>query len=260
MVLQRDQPIRVWGWADPGEQVTVTLDSATAVATAGADGRWQAELPAQPARGPTSLVVQGTHRQVLSDVMIGEVWLASGQSNMQWPLSAVADSAAEMAAADWPQLRLFEVGRRVAFTPAEDVTGTWQVCTPQTARPFSAVAYFFGRQLHRELGVAVGLIGSSWGGTISETWTDRGTLEAAGLETERLAAVDQTRARLPQLLAAQQAAVEAVKRAIADDGPAAADLADGDWATMNCPVQWEQAGLPGFDGLVWFRKTVHVPP
>ncbi len=260
MVLQRDQPIPVWGWADPGEQVSITLDRAQTRTLAGPDGRWRAQLPAQPAGGPTSLVVQGANRLVFADVLLGEVWLASGQSNMEWPLTAAADSAVEVAAANWPQIRLFDVGHRVAFAPQDDLTGAWQVCTPQTAAPFSAVAYFFGRHLQRELDVPVGLIKSSWGGTISETWTDRGSLEAAGLEAAQLAAVDQAGARLPELLAAQRAATEAVAQALTDDRPAAPDLADQDWATMSCPTQWEQAGLPGFDGLVWFRRTVSIPP
>lgn len=121
----------------------------------------------------------------------------------------------------------------VALPPQEDVKGTWQACSPQTVGPFSAVAYFFGRQLHRELGVPVGLINSSWGGTIIEAWTDRASLEAAGLETQRLADLDRAREHLPELQAGQRAATEAVVRELANDSLAAPGLADGDWATLS---------------------------
>ncbi|MFA6112317.1 MAG: sialate O-acetylesterase, partial [Candidatus Latescibacterota bacterium] len=190
---------------------------------------------------------------------IGEVWIGSGQSNMQWPVQAVVNAEAEIAAADHPQIRLFTVPRVTAFAPQEDTKGRWQRCTPETVPGFSAVAFFFGRQIQQELGVPVGLINSSWGGTIIEAWMDRASLEEAGVEAEGLAAMEEAQARLPELLAAKEAAQRAVVQALTDDGPAVVEAVDDGWATMEVPAQWEQAGLPGFDGLVWFRKVVDLP-
>lgn len=170
MVLQQQQPIPVWGWAEAGEQVTVTLGDRTATTTAGADGRWSLKLEPLTAGGPWELKVAGKNTLVLRDVLIGEVWLCSGQSNMEWPLRLSANAAEELAAASHPQLRLFEVKKTVAEKPADDVEGLWAACTPDTVGTFSAVGYFFGRKLQQELGVPVGLIHSSWGGTLCEPW------------------------------------------------------------------------------------------
>ncbi|MFH1568765.1 MAG: sialate O-acetylesterase, partial [Gemmatimonadota bacterium] len=259
MVLQQQQPIRVWGWAEPGEQVTVHLGRHRARATADAGGRWQVELPARKAGGPTRLVVEGANRLELTDVLVGEVWIGSGQSNMQMSVQAVDDAGLEIEAADHPRIRLFTVPRVPAFSPQEDVVGTWQVCSPETVPGFSAVAYFFGRQIHRELGVPVGLVNSSWGGTIIEAWMDRGALEGAGLEAERLGAIDEARSRLPDLERQKAAIRAAMLQALGDDGPASPALDDAGWRQMETPTTWEQGGLPGYDGLVWFRKQVEVP-
>lgn len=263
MVLQQQEPVRLWGWADPGEQVDAVLAGNHASTVAGAEGRWQLELPTLEGGGPLTLVVEGTNRIELTDILVGEVWIASGQSNMQWSVAVSDDPEAEIAAADHPQIRLFTVPRVTAFTPQDDLDGSWQVCSPEAVPPFSAVAYFFGRAIHRELGVPVGLINSSWGGTIIETWIDRTSLVAAGLEAERLAAIDKAAAQVSELEARNKAIRDAIRDAmlgaLADDGPAAVAFDDGAWPQMEIPATWEFGGLPGFDGLVWFRKTVEIP-
>ena len=172
MVLQRDGAIPVWGWADPGEQVTVRL-GATVTASAQADpkGKWRVDLPAQQAGGPFTLTIKGSNEITFQDVLIGEVWLCSGQSNMQMTVDGVDKAQEEMAAANFPQIRHIAVPNIPADTPTDDRDMAWQVCSPQTAGHFSAVAYFFGRHLQKELGVPVGLINSSWGGTRIEPWT-----------------------------------------------------------------------------------------
>lgn len=172
MVLQRERPIPVWGWAEPGEKVAVRLAAAApATATADAQGRWRVDLPAQPAGGPHPLVVKASNEITIQDVLIGEVWLCSGQSNMQWTLDSADNAAQEIAAANHPQIRHLEVPRLPADTPTDDRDMAWQECSPETAGKFSAVAYFFGRHLHKELGVPIGLLNSSWGGTRIEPWT-----------------------------------------------------------------------------------------
>lgn len=176
-VLQREQPLPVWGRAAPGEHVTVTFHEQSIGTTANADGRWMVYLAAVPASAdPAELVVTGKNVVTVKDVLVGEVWLASGQSNMEWPLWAAADPDREIAAANFPELRLFSVLHQVASEPAQTVTGSWQACTPESVRMFSAVAYHFGRDLHRKLGVPVGVIGTYWGGTAVEAWTGSAAL------------------------------------------------------------------------------------
>jgi len=178
MVLQRQVSIPVWGWADPGEQVTVTLGDQQATATAGADGKWAVTLGGCAGGGPLVLVAKGNNTVQVENVLVGEVWLCSGQSNMAMSVSRSADFAAEQTAADYPQIRMFTVNRATAETPQDQCQGTWQVCTPETVGGFSATAYFFGRELHQQLQVPIGLINSSWGGTPVQAWTALAAQEA----------------------------------------------------------------------------------
>ena len=171
MVLQRGAEVPVWGRADAGEEVKVSLAGQTKTATAGGDGTWSVRLGALEAGGPLQLVVQGKNRIEVADVLVGEVWLRSGQSNMAMTVSRSKDFEQEQAAAEHPQIRMFTVARETAETPQEACKGEWQVCSPQTVGNFSATAYFFGRELHRRLNVPVGLINSSWGGTPVQAWT-----------------------------------------------------------------------------------------
>jgi hypothetical protein len=179
MILQQRADIHVWGKADPAEKIAVTIAGREGLATADAAGRWSARLPALPAGGPFILTVQGNKKIVFNDVMIGEVWIASGQSNMTFMLSGAEGGAAEVAKADYPQIRLFTVPKRISLSPQENTPRAgWQICTPDTTKKFSAVAYFFARELHRNLNVPVGIVLSSWPGTAIEEWIDPETLRA----------------------------------------------------------------------------------
>jgi sialate O-acetylesterase len=174
MVLQRDKPVKIWGWAAPGEPVTVTLAGREAKTAASADGRWEVSLPAfASSAAPLELVVRGASGPpvTVKDILVGEVWVASGQSNMEWALSQTLSPTPEILRANHPGLRLFRVPRRTSERPQEDVEAKWTPCTPEFAGPFSAVAYYFGLELHQKLGVPVGLIESAWGGTMIEPWT-----------------------------------------------------------------------------------------
>ncbi len=173
MVLQQEKPLTIWGWATPGETVTVKLDQVTQTANANAKGEWKVVLPAMKAAGPYTLVASGSSTVTLDDVMIGEVWLCSGQSNMQLDIASANNGKAEVAQANHPSLRLLVVERRWTPEPQRDLSGTWKVSSPETlsAGGFSAAAYFFGRELNDKLGVAVGLIEADWGGTRIEPWT-----------------------------------------------------------------------------------------
>jgi sialate O-acetylesterase len=176
MVLQREMPLVIWGWAQPHETVTVTLASATAQAQANERGEWKVVLPAMKAGGPFTLKVTGSNSVEFDDVMIGEVWLCSGQSNMEMGIGMARDAQKEIANANDPGLRLLLVARKWDALPQTNIDGQWKVCSPKTVAEggwggFSAAAYYFGRELRQKLGVTVGLIESSWGGTRIESWT-----------------------------------------------------------------------------------------
>jgi sialate O-acetylesterase len=178
MVVQRDMPIPIWGQAAPGEKVTVSLGARRVNTTADAQGKWMVRLPALRAGGPHVLKAAGANTVTVNDVLIGEVWLASGQSNMQMSVDSSQNAKQEEGEAEFPQLRMFTVARAPAMEPQSDCEGEWVVCRPQTVRGFSAAAYFFARDLHRRLGVPVGIIHSSWGGTRVQVWMSRDTLAA----------------------------------------------------------------------------------
>ncbi len=179
MVLQRDMRVPIWGWAEPNETVTIQLGEHKATTQADkTTGRWQFLLPATPAGGPHELIISGSNTLTLTNILFGDVWLCSGQSNMEMGINSVANGEQEVANANYPQIRLFHVPWKAAPKPLQDVDATWRECNPKTigtggwfGAGFSAVAYFFGREIHTEVGVPVGLIDSSWGGTKIEPWT-----------------------------------------------------------------------------------------
>jgi sialate O-acetylesterase len=179
MVLQRGKPVAVWGWASPGEKVRVEFKGQAKPTTTDSGGRWEVKLDSLPASSePAQLTVTGRNRVSVQGVLVGEVWLCSGQSNMNLPLSAARDAAHEIAAADHPLIRYFEVESVVFDQPLEMAAGTWKVCAPETAGRFTAVGYFFARELQRELGVPIGIIKSTLGGSPIEGWMSAEALGA----------------------------------------------------------------------------------
>lgn len=185
MVLQRGQAVPVWGWADKGEEVTVTVAGQTLTTKADDDGRWKVTLDKLEVGQPLEMTVKGSsgNAVTLKNVAVGDVWLCAGQSNMEMGVTMCNDAAKEVAAANYPKIRLFMVTRAMTEQPATDVKGTWKPCSSESIAAggwggFSATAYFFGRQLYKDLNVPIGLIDSSWGGTPAEFWTSRETLEA----------------------------------------------------------------------------------
>ncbi len=186
MVLQRDTPLKVWGTADPREKVTVVFDGKVASAKADKAGRWSVTLPAAPAGGPFTMTVSGKSSKVeMDNILVGDVWLCSGQSNMEWQGKNSNDAEKEIAAATYPEIRCFTVTRILSMTPKEDVAGSWAVCSPETVGEFSAVGYFFARDLWRELKIPVGIVNSSWGGTDIEVWTSPESYAALPAEVRR---------------------------------------------------------------------------
>ena len=179
MVLQRRKPVPIWGWADPGEKLAVVFNGQTKKIKTGKDGRWRTNLDPMEAGGPFELTVQGkTNSAIVQDVLVGEVWVCSGQSNMEWVVKNSTNSAEEIQKANYPQIRHFKVQKATAVQPLSDVSGEWQVCSPASVSDFTAVGYFFARDLARKLNVPIGLMNTSWGGTHSETWTSREAMES----------------------------------------------------------------------------------
>ncbi len=180
--------VPVWGTAEPDEEVTVPFGTQQQRATADADGRWQAKLdPLTASAKPAQLKISSASGVVtLKDVLVGEVWICSGQSNMQWSVSQAANAEQEIASANFPQIRMFSVERIPSMSPQTDCQGDWKIAAPSTVGAFSAVGFYFGRHLHRALKTPIGLINTSWGGTRVEAWTSRVALDERPCATELL--------------------------------------------------------------------------
>lgn len=178
MVVQQKMPVKVWGWTKPGQDVTVTLAKKSANAKAGADGRFDVSLPAVDAGGPYTLEVKADETRTINDVLVGEVWICSGQSNMQWNVGSSTDADLERLAAKHPNLRMINFPQVGSQEPILTHDRQWMECTPETVSSFSAVGYFFGRQLEETLDVPVGMINNAWGGSACEAWINRDVLNS----------------------------------------------------------------------------------
>jgi len=269
MVLQQGMRAPVWGWDAPGQRVAVTIAGQKATAKAGADGRWKVRLRPMKAGGPHEMTVAGSSTRTLRNILVGEVWVCSGQSNMQVSVRDMANGPAEIQAASFPNIRLFTVACMTAPTRQDDLVtpATWQECSPQSVEAFSAVAYFFGRDLRKAIKVPVGLINTSWGGTVCETWMSREAIEADAEFRHLLDPV------LPpeEFAKAKPAFDEALRKweAIAyfkDPGNKGFGMG---WAASDCPMShWTDIGAPGLwrsmsdekcEGAVWYRRDIEVP-
>src|SRR5437764_10262468 len=177
MVLQQGQKNRVWGSADAGEDVIITIAGQRQTAKADGKGKWQVTLESLPVGGPHTLSITGKNKLAVEDVLVGEVWICSGQSNMQWEVKQANDGDLEAKTAKFPKIRLISVPQFGTQEAQDDFKGEWKVCTPENAATFSAVGYFFGRQLHQTLDVPIGLIDDAWGGSACEAWVRRDLLE-----------------------------------------------------------------------------------
>ncbi len=181
MVLQRNKPIPVWGWANANENITVHFNQQIKKTKADKNGKWMIKLDNTAAGGPYQLVIKGKNTITINNVLVGEVWICSGQSNMEMPIAGwgkINHYEEEIAAADYPMIRHFKVPNTISSNPQEDVTGgAWQVCSPATAGDFTATGYFFARELYNKLKVPIGLLNTSWGGTMVETWISKKAFE-----------------------------------------------------------------------------------
>jgi sialate O-acetylesterase len=276
MVLQQKAPVRLFGRAAPGEKVTVKIGSQSGSATAGASGDWNATLKPLPSGGPYTLTISGKNTLTIKNVLVGEVWVCSGQSNMEWSVANTTGAAEAIAASTDPTVRMFTVTKTVQSQPQYDVAGgIWEAAAPQTTPRFSAVGYYFARALRKKLGVPVGMIHTSWGGTRIEAWMSKETLLSVGLKPTEWDIYKSIPPDTQQKLAAYEKQVAAWKaagspRGIAlDTGTsteaknwAALDLPEAGWQTIAAPGAWEQSGiesLQSLDGAVWLRKEITLP-
>lgn len=270
MVLQRDQPLPVWGLAQPGAEVSVTLGSNTATTKADEGGRWLAKLPAMPAGGPHKLVISGPVTVTFEDVLIGDVWVCSGQSNMQWSVQNSKDFEAEKAAANYPQLRHFDLQRATGAEPLTTLRGKWTVAAPENIGPWTAVGYFFGRDLQKAVNVPIGLINTSWGGTRVEAWMSYEELEkyndfADELKRHRtaLANIEANRAVYDQQKATYDKGRKELAALEKDEANqarlSAVDFDDSAWVELEAPRNWDEQGFKDVFGEGWYRKTIEIP-
>ena len=265
MVLQQGIEIPVWGWAGPGERVVVQFNGATERVKAGKDGKWKVKLPIQDYGGPYTLVVKGSNSIQFDNVMVGEVWVCSGQSNMQWTVANSNNPEGEIASAKHPNIRLFQVPMVIGQFPQDDLnSGEWVECSPETVPGFSAVAYYFGRGLQEELDVPIGLIQSAWGGTVAETWSSSQTIANDPDFKEKWAELQQL-----DMDAYKEKQLEKVKGLLGGEIPeedagfkegkpiwSAYDFNDGNWNTIKTPELWDNQGFMGIDGVGWYRKEI----
>ncbi|MBC8040702.1 MAG: sialate O-acetylesterase, partial [Opitutaceae bacterium] len=250
-VLQRGMPVPVWGTADAGEKITATFAGQQVSATAGADGRWKVAFnPLIASAESRDLVVKGTNTLTIRDVLVGEVWLASGQSNMEWPLSYVA-SKAEIAAVNAPLIRQFKAAKTVAFTPASTVEGTWAPALPATVGQFSAVAYFFALEIHRRLNVPVGILNGSWGGSGIDPWI----APDAYRTTPGLSAAFTHFEKGPRATPSERAAYETLRTA----WEKARDAAKAAKQPFNEPAPKAPAGLPSYRTITALNNGMIAP-
>jgi sialate O-acetylesterase len=265
MVLQQGIEIPVWGWADSGERIRVTFNNETVRTRADEEGNWMVKLPVQEYGGPYTLTINGKNTVEYTNVMVGEVWIASGQSNMEMRVDQSNNAEEEMAAASYPSIRLFTVPKAVAQFPQDDISdGEWAECSPETIGAFSAVAYFFGRDLHEELEVPIGLIHSSWGGTVAETWISGNTInqdpdfKAQLVELQQMDLEQYRQAKLEQIREILGGEVPSEDKGIVDGEPvwSALDYNDGNWKSIKTPMYWENQGYIDIDGIGWYRKEI----
>jgi len=267
MVIQRNLPVPVWGWSSPKESITVIFNHQQKKTKADKNGNWRISLDPEREGGPFDFSIKGKNRIIFHDVLVGEVWICSGQSNMEWQLKSARNADAEINAASHPEIRHIKIPLTVGSIPKKDIPPTaWNICTPETAGEFTAVGYFFAREISDRLQVPVGIINSTWGGTMVETWTSRGAFENS---PEFKAMIDSLPVRdiepmIKQRQAMLNSQIKWLERNIHDTVPETEwkdpDYNSHGWPKISVESIWENQslGLGNLDGIVWYRKELFL--
>lgn len=261
MVMQRGKPNRVWGWTEPGKVVTVEIAGKSAKATAGADGKWMATVEVPEVGGPYTVAIEGVQRVELKNVLVGDVWLCGGQSNMAFGLGRSTGGAEAAQAADYPTLRAFTVPLKNVYEPAAvPAGGEWRVCTPETAPGISAVAFYFARKVQEEVGVPIGLVIAASGGSPVEAWTSAEGLARVGEFSEQLEEIRRLKAKggtqHGSFLMHWLEEFDVGER----DGWAEPETADGEWTNVTLPGGgFAELGVGETPSVCWFRREVELP-
>lgn len=264
MVLQRGKANRFWGWAKPGQAIRVEIAGQTATTVAGPDGRWQTEVKVPAPGGPYTVKITGPEQSVvLHEVLVGDVWLCGGQSNMELGLSRTRNGDDEIKSANHPEIRLFIVKQHVSYSPTAVLQGSWKICSPQTVAEgagFSAVAYFFGRKLQDELHVPIGLIEDCWGGTPAESWMSPETLHQLKDFDPLLAEIERLHAKGgPEYGSFLMHWLDEYDTGSQSNTWAATELDDSGWKTVQIPGGFSELGVADVPSLCWFRKEFTLP-
>jgi sialate O-acetylesterase len=258
MVLQRDVAVRVWGWSEPKESITITFNNFSYKTKADNSGRWFTMLPPSAYGGPYEMKISGKSGDVvLKNILIGDVWVGSGQSNMEWTLKNTKDADVEIAKGNYPMIRLFTVKKAMSYQPEKDLAGgEWLECNSENVKDFSAVAYFFGRKLNDEVKIPIGLINSSWGGTNVQTWI---SWDVMGKKDQyKTADLAKLQASTKDLAVKQKKYEEAMnnERGLTEKWQEVQNPSD--WKTIKLPQIWESTEIGNADGYVWFRREFMV--
>ena len=261
MVLQRGKPNRFWGWTTPGRTVRVELGGRKQSAVAGADGRWSVAMEVPPVGGPYTATISGPRDVVLHNLLVGDVWVCGGQSNMAVGLRDTAHGPAEVRAASHPTLRLCTVKDQTTYDPAKTVKAEWKVCSPESAASFSAVAYFFGRKLQSEVNVPIGLVEDCLGGSPAESWMSAPTLAPFAEFAPQLAEIRRLAAKPgPQYGSFLMHWLEEHDAGAKEPTWAASGVDDRGWTAVELPAGFSRGKVTGAPGTWWFRRTVEVAP
>ena len=265
MVLQRNGLIPVWGWADAFENVEVKFNKQIKTVKTDKSGKWMVRLGAEPAGGPYELSIKGKNTILIKNVLVGEVWLCSGQSNMEWTVGLSNNARNEIASANYPLIRQIKIPHTISSLQQTDITsGEWMVCDSTTVAAFSGVAYFFARRIYDSLKIPIGLINDSWGGTNVETWISREAFESSDEFKEMIAAMPklnldslskiQIRASEIRIEALQGTKFKGMNTGLFKE----VTYDDSKWPALIVPQLWEQQSIGELDGAVWLRKTIEL--
>lgn len=271
MVLQQKTNAPVWGFADPGEKITVatTWDNKTVSTEAAADGKWMVKVSTPCYGGPYALIINGKNTVYINNVMIGEVWFASGQSNMEmtmsgFPYGTILNGPEDIANSTNNDIRIFMASRNTSFKEESELGGEWKTASPKTTPQFGATCYYFAKKLNAELGVPVGIINSSWGGTPVESWIPQEYIKNVPEYSQivkDIAASSPIIDKRNNWLAQKQSVSMFPRPDLGDTDLAKPDFNDAKWHSMNVPTLWENYNeVRAFDGIVWFRKTIKITP